>query len=362
MENLNQKTFREQMLKRYSGKGIPVEGVFELTGRCNLNCKMCYIHTQPNAYFAKKERSGDWWIKVIDEACEAGMLFALLSGGECLMHPDFRRIYMHLRSKGIYTRINTNGLLLTQDTIDFLKQNHPLDIQMTLYGTDDDAYEKVTGARVFRQAEAAILRLKESGLSFHIAVTPNSFAPGETERIVRYLKDLNVAYQINAALFTPYSDDDTAAISDKEVDINEKIQYLRAEMKEPGPEIPLEQLPPVGGGRTEEIKGLKCSGGKSSFFMTWDGCMQSCNAFYNTRLTLTDPGDFRVTWEETKRRCREYLLPVECEGCAYKKVCLSCPVLRSPKLDGHCDPEVCELTRRLVAAGVKKLPEQAKSK
>lgn len=28
-------------------KGIPYAGIFELTPRCNLDCKMCYVHLTP---------------------------------------------------------------------------------------------------------------------------------------------------------------------------------------------------------------------------------------------------------------------------------------------------------------------------
>ncbi len=352
---LNQKTFRISMLRRFKGKGIPVEGIFELTGRCNLNCKMCYIHTQSNDVFAKGEKSGDWWISVIDAACNAGMLFALLSGGECMMHPDFRRIYLHLRSKGVFVRVNTNGLLLTQDNIDFLKRYPPLEIQMTLYGTDDDAYEMVTGVRAFKKAEQAIQRLKDSGLPFSIAVTPNSFAPGETERIIDYLQDQHVTYSVNGGLFSPYSDNENVTLSEFETSIEEKIAYLSLKRKEALKRIPLEELPPVGGGRSEPVCGLTCSA-QVSFFITWDGYMQPCNAFYGNRLPLASSGDFFPTWKRILQHNREYSLPMECEGCVYKPVCLSCPVLRGGDVgNGHCDPKICEMTRRLVAAGVKRL-------
>ena len=93
---LNSKEFRENYLRRFKNSRAPIEGIFELTGRCNFNCKMCYIHTKTNAEFLKTEKNGDWWISCIDSACKKGMLFALLTGGECLLHPDFQRIYLEI--------------------------------------------------------------------------------------------------------------------------------------------------------------------------------------------------------------------------------------------------------------------------
>lgn len=32
---------------RACAKGIPLAGNFELTARCNFNCRMCYVHLTP---------------------------------------------------------------------------------------------------------------------------------------------------------------------------------------------------------------------------------------------------------------------------------------------------------------------------
>lgn len=36
--------YRELLFARADTQGIPLSGTFELTPRCNFNCKMCYIH------------------------------------------------------------------------------------------------------------------------------------------------------------------------------------------------------------------------------------------------------------------------------------------------------------------------------
>ena len=39
MTNQNQVRQKQEKYNR-----SPINGTFELTGRCNLNCKMCYVH------------------------------------------------------------------------------------------------------------------------------------------------------------------------------------------------------------------------------------------------------------------------------------------------------------------------------
>lgn len=361
MKQLSTKEFRESVMRRFKDKKVPVMGTFEITGRCNFDCKMCYVHTKPNAEYAKTERDGAWWISIIDEACEKGMLFALITGGECLLHPDFRRIYTHLRAKGVYTSINTNGYLLTQEMIDFLKKNPPYEIQITLYGTDEESYYKVTGTHSFVRVRESILRAKEAGLNLKVAVTPNPYAKGETERIVKYLKELSVYTVVNEALHTSYDDDKGYKLSDNQVDVEEKIGYLTATTETAPQPIPIEDLPKAGGGKRETEKGMRCSGGKAAFFVTQDGYMMPCPTAQEMRVPIDKAEEFEKAWSKIQERAQRFMQPVECDGCAYKKVCLSCPILRCGKVgNGHCDPKVCEVTRKLVAAGVKKLDASEK--
>ena len=39
--------FYKQVWEKAFAEGIPISGTFELTPRCNFNCKMCYVHLQP---------------------------------------------------------------------------------------------------------------------------------------------------------------------------------------------------------------------------------------------------------------------------------------------------------------------------
>lgn len=359
---MNASEFRFKMFSRFKDSRSPIEGVFELTGRCNFNCKMCYVHTKTNAEFLKTEKDGDWWIAQIDAACERGMIFALLTGGECLLHPDFHRIYTHLREKGVYVRINTNGLLLTEKNIEFLKEKPPFEIQLTLYGSDEDGYEKVTGFRAFHKVQEVIDRVKDAGFNLRISVTPNAFAPGETERIIKYLKTLQIPYSVGEFMFSAYDDSTAQALSDHEVEINEKIRFLKLQYGVQYPTIAEDELPPVGGGQTEAVQGIRCSAGRVAFAISHDGCMMPCTAMYHLRIPIEGDVNFDAAWEQMLKISGSFLMPVECEGCAYKKACYSCVVARcSKERKGHCNPAVCEVTRKLVAAGVKKLEQAEKT-
>ena len=93
MDKVSFRDFMRQLRDNARQSDTPSTGSFELTPLCNLNCRMCYVHLQDPSV---KERmlSGKQWISLIQEAIDEGMLFALLTGGEAMTHPDFWDIYM----------------------------------------------------------------------------------------------------------------------------------------------------------------------------------------------------------------------------------------------------------------------------
>ena len=117
----------------------PINGQFELTPLCNLDCRMCYVHLQPEQ-LNQKPLGVDEWKSLIDQAWEAGMFQVTLTGGECLTYPGFEEIYLHLHSKGCQITVLTNGVLLDEKRIRFFKDHPPAVVQVTLYGSNDDTY------------------------------------------------------------------------------------------------------------------------------------------------------------------------------------------------------------------------------
>ena len=110
MNSISYSKFIAEAMKNAREHDTPISGCFELTPLCNLDCKMCYVHlTDPSV--KARMLSGDEWIALMEQAIEHGMMNALLTGGECLTHPDFRKIYMYLIEQGIPVRIKTNGIL-----------------------------------------------------------------------------------------------------------------------------------------------------------------------------------------------------------------------------------------------------------
>ena len=333
--------------------GIPIHGTFELTPLCNLDCRMCYVHLNKDQLKDKKLLTAQQWKGLIDQAVDAGMLDATLTGGECLTYPGFDEIYLHLQSKGIRTTIMTNGLLLTQERMVFFKKYPPRFIQVSLYGGSEDEYEAVTGYRCFERVLDNIRRLAQTKITSALAITPNCFMPNGGETVVRLAHSLGMSYSINTSLFRPREDTgrQNDAI-DMDVDKYIRLQVLRRELN--GTKVlPIRECElPVPGKAGKPMKGLLCAAGNSSFDICWDGTMRPCSSFEDIAAYPLQDG-FAAAWKKVRAESLEYPLPAECPECPYRELCPSCVLIhRQDTPAGHASPKVCDRAKKLVSSGL----------
>ena len=356
MNEVSFRKWKEQMIRSAKASKTPICATFELTPRCNLDCRMCYVHNQDSNALRDKELSTEAWKRVFDEAYDCGMMFATLTGGECLLRQDFRELYLYLWKKRVYLTVFTNGIALNEDWVVFFKTYKPRKIQISLYGSSEEGYRNVTGHRGFEKAVCAIRSLMAAGIPVQVAVTPSSYMKEDYISVLRFCKENGFQYKPGELMLIENRDDCTK--EDHYLSVDEIVRLSTERALLSGSVVPAEcEPPPCGGSGKDAPKGLACNAGKTSAVVSWDGKMCLCTAIPVGKASVMEMS-YADAWEKTKEAATEILLGMECVGCPYDKVCPKCPALRLTGLyTGHCDPKVCEVTRRLVAAGVKKLPE-----
>ena len=149
----------------------PIYGGFELTPYCNFSCKMCYVfETKKNLPLL----TGEQWLKFGKQAAEDGTMCIVLTGGEPLLHPDFKMIYKGLKKLGMILTINTNGSLINEEMADFLAADIPRRVNLSLYGPNEDIYAKLCGnPDGFTKTIRAIELMKERNIPVKINIVPN---------------------------------------------------------------------------------------------------------------------------------------------------------------------------------------------
>lgn len=353
------KAIRKYLCFKAREKNHPISGSFELTPLCNLDCKMCYVHLQNDQLHGQKLLTVEQWKDIMRQAIDGGMMYASLTGGECLTYPGFRELYLFLQERGIEVNILSNGALMDAETAAFLQENPPALVQITLYGASDAAYERVTGKPAFKTVWTNVLRLRQLGIPVLIAVTPNAFMQ-DGEEIVRLLHEEDLPISINAGLLSP-REETGRELAEADPDVYIAMQrlnaYLRGSISEPeclNDDAPEPNTNSAGG---EAPRGVRCGAGRSAFAVDWHGGMRPCNNFPCDSVDVMELG-FAEAWRRSNRTAREFPRPVECEDCAYSAVCKNCVAEHSAGAPvGHASPAICAWARKMVAAGLLKIQQ-----
>ena len=345
-------------------RGIPVGGEFELTPLCNLSCKMCYVHLEESQLDGCSILSVETWKSLMHQAWEAGMISAVLTGGECLTYPGFDELYLYLHSLGCQVSVLTNGLLLTEKRIDFFRKHMPESIQVTLYGWNNDVYEKVTGKPAFSTVKENFIHASNAGLPIYFGITPNKYMGEDLLETIRVAKALSKVTYLNSGLNSPREETGRSENRDN-IDTSLYIRALRYRNELNGRkniEIPEENLPPCGGPSHETNKcGLVCGGGRSSFAIDWKGVMMPCINFQMIQAYPLVEG-FSTAWRKVNQASNQWPRVPECEGCAYNIVCNYCVLNMLQYAEpGKVPTALCEQTKEMVRNGVLLLPECARN-
>lgn len=332
-------------------KGIPLYGTFELTSRCNLDCKMCYVHNQNSNACLQHELTTAQWKGLMDSAYDAGMMFALITGGECLLRKDFRELYLHMYNKGVIVSVNTNGTLINDDYIAFFAAHKPERIQISLYGSNDNGYEKVTGHRQFQRVSAAIKGLQDAGVNIEVAITPNAYMKGDAEDIFRYLKKEKIRFQVSNTLIEARDGEtnDESRLTDED-----RIEMAKDKAAVFGQQLatPTCPAPKPCGDQAEQRYGMPCNAGTVRFCITWQGKMIACVSLPEISIDAME-NDFRTCWQYIHDTMATVKQPIECSGCAYEKVCGICPAVKYDGLfSGHCNKAHCNYLQKKYESGL----------
>lgn len=180
----------------------PLFAVIELTERCNLRCKHCYIHDPArDREVQSKELTTEQWYDLFDELAEAGCLWMTWTGGEILLRSDFVPLYRYAKAKGFLITLFTNGTLLTTELVDFLCEWYPQSVEISLYGLTAETYEKVTGVRgALGRSISAIGELAAAGIPLRLKTVVMSLNKHELSAMYDYAASLGIDFRHDGVL------------------------------------------------------------------------------------------------------------------------------------------------------------------
>ncbi len=156
---------------------------------CNNQCLHCYAAEQELS--DTEELSLEQWKQVIDKCREARIPQLTFTGGEPTLRADLVELVEY--SKWFITRLNTNGICLTEELCQKLYEASLDSVQITLYSHDPETHNRLVGAKSWEKTVQGIKYAIDAGLNVSIN-TPLCTWNADYADTLRFLNGLNVKY------------------------------------------------------------------------------------------------------------------------------------------------------------------------
>lgn len=345
----------------------PVNGTFELTQRCNLNCKMCLFRHEDSETpeMIKKELSAQQWDKLAEQAAEAGTVSLLLTGGEAMIRADFPEVYERIYRHGFYLTLYTNATMVTPRVMEVLEKYPPHKIGVTIYGASAETYEKACGdGRAFGRMLKGIelLRTLPSEMEYRTTIISANY--DDLPRMEELVREKYKSALIHTEVVFPAvrgganHPERYRLPSEKMAELRMErmerlLQRMNAKLSRKENEVLQEEI------KSEEAQKDKlekidfsrltlfgCAAGIRDYTIAWDGGMLPCQLVGSVRTDALSDG-FRAAWEELPLHAGVTELPEKCLSCEYGSQCSNCIAVREAENKDRsvCPEYECKLTK-----------------
>ena len=301
----------------------PANGTFELTARCNLSCRMCYVrHSAGDMKQRTKELTAGQWLDLARQAKDSGMVFLLLTGGEVFLRRDFFEIYEPLTRMGLVLTLFTNGTLISNEIAERLAQAPPSRTEVTLYGATAESYEAITGVPgSFAACCSGIEALVSRRVPLGLKTTLTRQNVGDLEAMRKMAHDwglpFNAAWLVSKRRDGLPSDVSGCRLSAADcVELEATDRASAHEMTEAALREPLIE---------ENDDNFYCAAGKAAFVVSPSGEMNACIDLPFPTARPLEIG-FGQAWEAVQQFVDSAPpLSDECRRCDTRVFCGRCP-------------------------------------
>lgn len=155
----------------------------QITDRCNLRCKHCFIGIPKN-----NELPFEKIVKILEEFIEMQGLRVMFTGGEPLLHSEFQRINSTLPDFRCRKVLFTNGLLLSDK---ILKNLHFDEIQLSIDGMEH-GHEALRGKGTYKRVIKNLKKALGLGIPVSVATVVHSKNLHEFDEMEKLFRRLGI--------------------------------------------------------------------------------------------------------------------------------------------------------------------------
>lgn len=280
-------------------KQRPFKVFFELTYKCNLKCRHCYLGEPPKT----NELSIEKIKQIIDQMKEYGVVELTFTGGEASSFNGYLDVIEYACNQGFVVTLLTNGTCLQEDDIIKLKNMGLNEVRISIYGFEDyhDYFVKVKGS--FNKSIKSLEMLGTLGTAA-IVLTEDTIE--EIPSLLNFLnsKGIEASY---TPLISPTIYGDIEPINNrlKGQNIKKYVEELNI-----------------------RVGGSICTAGISRFRITPNGDVDACEMLRHVKFGNLLDNSFSEVMESAARKewINRYkqLVSNRCNDCQKKKYCINC--------------------------------------
>jgi radical SAM protein with 4Fe4S-binding SPASM domain len=137
---------------------LPQRLQVEVTGACNLQCRMCLVRYRPKVDRVEGAFPFERFVTLLDELPDLEQV-TLQGLGEPLLHPDLEAMVAEAKRRGLRVGFNTNGTLLTPGRAEALVAEGTDWVHVSMDGATAATFEHIRDGARFGQVLRNLRRL-----------------------------------------------------------------------------------------------------------------------------------------------------------------------------------------------------------
>lgn len=298
----------------YKDLGLPVELHLDLTAACTERCVHCYLPDYPVKHIPFELAE-----KALREFRSMQGLSVHLTGGECMLHPEFERVCRLCKELNLNFIILSNLTLCDEKRIDFLADVQPQFVNVSLYSMDEREHDSITRLPgSWRRTMDAILGCEKAGVAVRLAAPLLKENKGAFRALAAFAQEHRM-HLVPSIDIVPQSDHDCSNL-DHACSACELKTVLAAD-----PGIFDRGWDP----QRDFAAGAKvCDIGLSRLYLNSSGDYYPCDSMHGYVLGNAAADTLESIWRgeklETLRRLANRDFP-QCAACANRPFCKVCP-------------------------------------
>ncbi|MDD4909364.1 MAG: radical SAM protein [Candidatus Omnitrophica bacterium] len=193
--------FSQRIREKAELKRVPIRAMFELTYRCNFDCRHCYI---PGSY--RDSRADELGTKevfgIIDRLRDIGTLYLGFTGGEPFLREDLFDILEYAGSSGFQTMVYTNGSLITAEAARKLKRCRVSKVSVSCHSISEATFEFITRRKgSFVKVRKAISDLLKAGIPVELKTNVMECNREQVSAVASFAEKENIQFRFSEDLF-----------------------------------------------------------------------------------------------------------------------------------------------------------------